>query len=108
MRLLELTSDELGQVPKDTNVYEGVGKMWVTFSETPLPQICQLILPCLWFQLFRFVATPLPKVNQRLSKELQDVKTEVVNLDKKLHYLETTQKNSRDHIDQLFRAGGKS
>jgi chaperonin cofactor prefoldin len=28
MRLLELTSDELGQVPKETNVYEGVGKMY--------------------------------------------------------------------------------
>lgn len=29
MRLLELTSGEIGQVPKDTNVYEGVGKMCV-------------------------------------------------------------------------------
>ena len=27
VRLLQLTSSELSQLPKDTNVYEGVGKM---------------------------------------------------------------------------------
>ena len=30
-RLLELTSKELGALSKDTNTYEGVGKMWVCF-----------------------------------------------------------------------------
>lgn len=29
MRLLELTSNELGQIPKETNIYEGVGKMYL-------------------------------------------------------------------------------
>jgi prefoldin subunit 1 len=28
MRLLELTSSEVGQLPRGTNVYEGVGKMY--------------------------------------------------------------------------------
>lgn len=32
IRLLELTSSELGTLSKDTNVYEGVGKMYVFFS----------------------------------------------------------------------------
>jgi chaperonin cofactor prefoldin len=29
IRLLQLTSSELGSLSKDTNVYEGVGKMYV-------------------------------------------------------------------------------
>ncbi|EGD99879.1 prefoldin subunit 1 [Trichophyton tonsurans CBS 112818] len=82
MRLLELTSGEIGQVPKDTNVYEGVGKM--------------------------FVATPIDKVNTRLSKETKELKIEIATLEKRLHYLETTHKNSREHIEQMLRSGGRS
>lgn len=36
VRLLELTSSEIGQVPKDTNVYEGVGKMFVKTLDIPI------------------------------------------------------------------------
>ncbi|KAL1953625.1 hypothetical protein VTO42DRAFT_2411 [Malbranchea cinnamomea] len=82
VRLLELTSNEIKLIPEDTNVYEGVGKM--------------------------FVATPIASVTKRLGKEVQDAKAEVGNLEKRLHYLETTQKNSREHIDQILRGGGKS
>ncbi|KAM5505378.1 hypothetical protein McanMca71_001288 [Microsporum canis] len=82
MRLLELTSGEIGQVPKGTNVYEGVGKM--------------------------FVATPIDKVNTRLSKETKELKTDIANLEKRLHYLETTHKNSREHIEQMLRSGGRA
>ncbi|KAK2742689.1 hypothetical protein FQN57_005144 [Myotisia sp. PD_48] len=81
MRLLELTSDEISQVPKDANVYEGVGKM--------------------------FVSAPMNKVNERLARETKDVKTEIGGLEKRLHYLETTHKNSREHIDQMLRSGGR-
>lgn len=54
------------------------------------------------------MATPMDKVNKRLSNETKDTKTEIANLDKKLHYLETTHKNSRDHIEQILRSGGKA
>lgn len=56
----------------------------------------------------RFVAAPISNVNKRLSKEVQDTKTEVGNLEKRLHYLETTQKNSQQHIEKILTGGGKS
>ncbi|KAK2750832.1 hypothetical protein FQN55_001844 [Onygenales sp. PD_40] len=82
MRLLELTSSEIGQLSKDTNVYEGVGKM--------------------------FIASPITNVNTRLSTETGELKTDISNLEKKLHYLETTHKNSRDHIEQIFKSAGRA
>ncbi|WEW55736.1 hypothetical protein PRK78_001169 [Emydomyces testavorans] len=82
MRLLELTSNEIRQVPQGTNVYEGVGKM--------------------------FVATPIENVNKRLSNEQKELKADLTNLEKRLHYLETTFKNSRGQIEQIFRSGGRS
>jgi Prefoldin subunit. len=39
IRLLELTSSELGALSKDTNVYEGVGKMYVLFSSGCDPEL---------------------------------------------------------------------
>ncbi|KAI1915812.1 hypothetical protein LOZ61_001484 [Ophidiomyces ophidiicola] len=73
MRLSELTSNELGQVPPNTNVYEGVGD-----------------------------------VKKRLSDEQKGLKTDLANLEKRLHYLETTFKNSRAQMEQIFRSGGRS
>lgn len=55
----------------------------------------------------RFVASPTSDVKIRLSKESNDLKADVVNLEKKLHYLETTYKNSRDHLDAVFKNGGR-
>ncbi|MCJ1292239.1 hypothetical protein MMC34_003789 [Xylographa carneopallida] len=81
-RLLELTSSELKTLPKGTKVYEGVGKM--------------------------FVCQPSAQVEKRLSSETAELKSDVSNLNKKLHYLETTHKNSREHIDQIFRSRGHS
>ncbi|MCJ1223669.1 hypothetical protein MMC12_000312 [Toensbergia leucococca] len=82
VRMLELTTTELKQLPKDTNVYEGVGKM--------------------------FVHSPTPEVQKRLLSETTELKSDISNLNKKLHYLETTHKNSREHIDQIFKSGGRS
>lgn len=36
-RLLQLTSSEIGSLPSGTKVYEGVGKMYVTYSPLPFP-----------------------------------------------------------------------
>ncbi|KAL1973457.1 hypothetical protein VTN31DRAFT_6092 [Thermomyces dupontii] len=80
LRLLQLTANELRGLPQDTNIYEGVGKM--------------------------FVATPIPTVDKRLSTESEKLKGDIGNLEKRLHYLETTQKNSREHIEQMLRGGG--
>ncbi|KAL2218159.1 prefoldin subunit 1, partial [Thermoascus aurantiacus ATCC 26904] len=82
VRILQLTSNEISSLPKDTNVYEGVGKM--------------------------FVATPISTVEKRLSSEMEEIKSDITNLEKKLQYLETTQKNSRENIEQILKSGAKA
>ncbi|CAG8980051.1 hypothetical protein HYALB_00009260 [Hymenoscyphus albidus] len=80
MRMLQLTSSEVSTLPTDTPVYEGVGKM--------------------------FVLSPIAEVDKRLTAETSELKSDVENLGKKLQYLETTHKNSREHIDQIFKSRG--
>ncbi|KAG9239457.1 Prefoldin [Amylocarpus encephaloides] len=82
MRMLQLTSSEISTLPAETPVYEGIGKM--------------------------FVSSPIAEVDKRLNKETSEIKSDVENLGKKLQYLETTHKNSREHIDQIFKSGGRS
>lgn len=54
----------------------------------------------------RFVWSPVDEVKTRLVTEGEELKTDTVNLEKKLHYLETTYKNSRDNLEQLFNKAG--
>ncbi|MCJ1360423.1 MAG: hypothetical protein MMC33_010428 [Icmadophila ericetorum] len=77
VRLLELTSKELESLPANTNVYEGVGRM--------------------------FINHPQDEVAKQLVNETKELQGDIGNLNKKLHYLETTHKNSREHIEQIFR-----
>ncbi|KAL8835297.1 MAG: hypothetical protein Q9170_003383 [Blastenia crenularia] len=81
IRMLELTSTEVKQLSQDTKVYEGMGKM--------------------------FMCTPANNVQTRLALETAELKSDITSLNKKLHYLDTTHKNSREHIDQIFRSGGR-
>jgi len=53
----------------------------------------------------RFVFSPTEDVKRRLAAEADELKSDMSNLEKKLHYLETTYKNSRDNLEQLFRSG---
>ncbi len=55
----------------------------------------------------RFVSSPMTEIDSRLGSEIVELKLEVQNLGKKLHYLETTHKNSREHIDQIFSSGSR-
>ena len=56
----------------------------------------------------RFVFSPAATVEKRLSSETTELKSDISNLNKKLHYLETTYKNSQEHMDRIFHSGGKS
>lgn len=56
----------------------------------------------------RFVYSPMIDVEKRLSAETVELKSDISNLNKKLHYLETTHKNSREHIDKIIQSGGRS
>ncbi|KAL9064632.1 MAG: hypothetical protein Q9161_008760 [Pseudevernia consocians] len=81
IRMLELTTTEVKQLSKDTKVYQGVGKM--------------------------FVFSPTSDVEKRLSSETAELKSDISNLNIKLHSLETTHKNSREHIERIIRSGGR-
>ena len=52
----------------------------------------------------RFVFSPTTEVDKRLTKETSGLKSDVENLGKKLQYLETTYKNSREHMEQIFKS----
>ena len=54
----------------------------------------------------RFVSIPASELNTKLEKQMKTLETDVEGLGKRLHYLETTAKNSQTHIDQMLRRGG--
>ncbi|PLN85351.1 prefoldin subunit 1 [Aspergillus taichungensis] len=82
IRLMELTSKEMGSLPKDTSVYEGVGKM--------------------------FVNVPMDTVDKRMSAETSQLKSDISGLEKKLYSLEMTHKNSKDNIGKILNPANKS
>ncbi|KAK5654778.1 hypothetical protein OQA88_6814 [Cercophora sp. LCS_1] len=76
MRLAQLTRGEISTLPTDTPVYEGVGKM--------------------------FVAIPGPTLQEKLGGQVKDMEGEIETLGKRLQYLETTAKNSQEHIEKML------
>lgn len=55
----------------------------------------------------RFVLSSTGTINDKLSKQSAELRSDTSNLEKKLHYLETTAKNSQQHIEQMLRSGGR-
>jgi prefoldin subunit 1 len=51
----------------------------------------------------RFVAVPPITLTQRLAAESGALKKDIADLEKKLHYQETTYKNSREHIEKILK-----
>jgi prefoldin subunit 1 len=47
-------------------------------------------------------------IDKRLSSESGDLKADITGLEKKLHYLEMTHKNSRENLEQILKSGGKA
>ena len=94
-RMLQLTASEMESLPKETKVYEGVGKMYVPAGCTKLPLLI----------IKRFVCTPIPDVQKRITDESEKLKTELTNLNKKEDYLEKTYENSKASLEQVL--GGR-
>ena len=106
------------QLSKDTKVYEGAGKMYVISVI-----VYALSRNGLWLwrsldwmnadglrlgsRFRRFVLSPSSEMEKRLASDTAVLKSDISNLNKKLHYLETTYKNSREHIDQILKSGGR-
>ena len=57
-------------------------------------------------RVLRFVQTPPQEVMDRLAKESGELKSETSALEKKLHYQETTYKNSRENFEQILKSAG--
>lgn len=55
----------------------------------------------------RFVMASMTETKDKLSAQSKELRSDVSDLEKKLHYLETTSKNSREHIEQLLKSGGR-
>lgn len=111
MRLAQLTRSEIASLPSDTAVYEGVGKM---YDPPPSPRSSPLrVRPGLvWFANTlptpaRFVAIPAPALQDKLGSQIKDIETEVDGMGKRLHYLETTAKNSQEHIEKMLKGGAQ-
>jgi prefoldin subunit 1 len=51
--------------------------------------------------------TPSADVKKRLESENKELQSDVSNLEKKLHYLETTFKNSRSNLDKVLQSGSR-
>ncbi|KAG6025432.1 hypothetical protein E4U41_001527 [Claviceps citrina] len=76
-RLARLTLNELGDLPNEVVIYEGVGKM--------------------------FASLPLPCLRNKLEEQAKNLDTDVEKLNQRLVYLETTHNNSREHIEKILR-----
>jgi septal ring factor EnvC (AmiA/AmiB activator) len=44
-------------------------------------------------------------MQDKLGSQMKEMETDVESLGKKLHYLETTAKNSQDHIEKMLKGG---
>lgn len=57
---------------------------------------------------YRFVLSPMAELKEKYAAQSTELKSDTSNLEKKLHYLETTAKNSQAHIDQMLKSGGRA
>jgi prefoldin subunit 1 len=55
--------------------------------------------------MLRFVGISPVTLNKRLASESTTLKKDIAELEKKLHYQETTYKNSREHIEKILQTG---
>jgi hypothetical protein len=55
--------------------------------------------------VYRFVSVPVSKLQDKLATQMKDSEAEVESLGKRLHYLETTAKNSQEHIEKMLKGG---
>lgn len=104
MRLAQLTRSEISSLPPDTPVYEGVGKMYVSLFSLHLVGVTLFVIDII-VPSHRFVGLPAPELQNKLGASVKDIETEVEALNKRLHYLETTAKNSQEHIEKMLKGG---
>jgi len=98
--MIQLTTKELSGVSGSSKVYEGVGKM---YDSVLLLYQRQANLTALG--LCRFILSSTNTIGDKLSSQSAELKADSASLEKKLHYLETTAKNSQQHIEKMLQSG---
>ena len=96
-RMLQLTASEVDALPKDTRVYEGVGKMYARATAGQAAGTLSQLM-----QRARFVCTPAADVQKRLRSDDADIKADMSSLTKKMDYMELTYQNSRKALEQVL------
>lgn len=56
----------------------------------------------------RFVSVPMDAVGKRISTDSTELKTDISNLEKKLHSLEMTHKNGVENLQKIMKSGDRS
>lgn len=56
----------------------------------------------------RFIQTPAQTVKKQLGERLKSLETDAEKLTKRLTYLETTHKNSMEHVEKILAGGRRS
>ena len=51
---------------------------------------------------------PVPQLQDKLATQMKEMETDIEGLGKRLHYLETTAKNSQEHIEKMLKGGGQA
>lgn len=54
------------------------------------------------------MSIPASGLQDKLDSQTKAMQTDVESLGKRLHYLETTAKNSQEHIEKMLRGAGQS
>ncbi|KAH7257481.1 hypothetical protein BKA59DRAFT_508375 [Fusarium tricinctum] len=99
-RLVKLTLSEMASLPQDAVVYEGVGKMYALPASPYYRHL--VVTPQLSNERLQHLTVFAPP-SQKLDGQTQTLEGEVDKLSQRLLYLETTHKNSREHIEQMLR-----
>ncbi len=78
----------------------------MTPSSTKAWARCRLVVTraeCGTLIAHRFSSVPLPDLRHKLEGQTKELESDVTKLNQRLLYLETTHKNSREHIEQMLR-----
>jgi TolA-binding protein len=54
------------------------------------------------------VSIPVSGLQNKLDSQTKEMQSDVESLNKRLHYLETTAKNSQEHIEKMLRGAGQA
>ncbi|KAJ2927279.1 hypothetical protein H1R20_g6473, partial [Candolleomyces eurysporus] len=81
-RILQLTIDEITQMPKDVNMYKGVGKA--------------------------FMMVPRDTMEQQLKSQEKELSDDISNLNKKAKYLEKQYNDAQSQLRDIFHHAPKT